>query len=174
MYSLLAKCVRHLTIPDCMGKDTCKLVIQQRNLTYLLKYCSSSFLHLDNKIPNRTLFCNEQKASVDFFMFPRRYKFKKPPKTWAKEKDVESDTDSDSEDTQMEDGIAKIITGRMQSLRADAVLKTGLGLPRNKVESLFYENKIHVNGEKISKKSSKDSCIFSGIDYSWKKEMKWM
>lgn len=83
MYSLLAKCVRHLTIPDCMGKDTCKLVIQQRNLTYLLKYCSSSFLHLDNKIPNRTLFCNEQKASVDFFMFPRRYKFKKPPKTWV-------------------------------------------------------------------------------------------
>lgn len=33
----------------------------------------------------------------------------------------------------MEDGIAKIITGRMQSLRADAVLKTGLGLPRKYV-----------------------------------------
>ncbi|CAA9993676.1 unnamed protein product [Nesidiocoris tenuis] len=41
----------------------------------------------------------------------------------------------------------------MTSLRADLVLKIGLGIARNKIETLFYESKIRVNGGKITKKS---------------------
>ncbi|KAL1123632.1 hypothetical protein AAG570_002708 [Ranatra chinensis] len=43
----------------------------------------------------------------------------------------------------------------MASLRVDNVIKAGLGIARNKVETLFYESRIRVNGCKIPKKSFK-------------------
>lgn len=46
--------------------------------------------------------------------------------------------------------IAKV---HVQSLRADLILKSGLGIARNKIETAFYENRIRVNGKKIVKKS---------------------
>lgn len=42
---------------------------------------------------------------------------------------------------------------KVQSLRADLLLKQGIGLARNKIEAAFYENKIRINGKKILKKS---------------------
>lgn len=33
------------------------------------------------------------------------------------------------------------------------MLKTGVGIARNKIEAAFYENKIRINGKKITKKS---------------------
>lgn len=39
------------------------------------------------------------------------------------------------------------------SLRADLLLKSGVGVARNKIETAFYENRIRLNGKKIAKKS---------------------
>ena len=41
----------------------------------------------------------------------------------------------------------------MPSLRVDLLLKTGIGMARNKIEAAFYENRIRMNGKKIAKKS---------------------
>lgn len=38
-------------------------------------------------------------------------------------------------------------------MRADLLLKTGVGIARNKIEAAFYENRIRINGKKIAKKS---------------------
>lgn len=38
-------------------------------------------------------------------------------------------------------------------MRADLLLKSGIGIARNKIETSFYENRIRVNGRKIAKKS---------------------
>ena len=46
--------------------------------------------------------------------------------------------------------IAKI---KVQSLRADLLLKVALGIARNKIEASFYEGKIRLNGKKLLKKS---------------------
>lgn len=44
----------------------------------------------------------------------------------------------------------------VQSLRVDLLLKSAIGIARNKIEAAFYENRIRVNGKKIAKKSQ--SC----------------
>lgn len=41
----------------------------------------------------------------------------------------------------------------VQSLRLDLLLKSALGMARNKIEAAFYENKIRINGRKLLKKS---------------------
>lgn len=41
----------------------------------------------------------------------------------------------------------------LQSLRVDLLIKSAIGMSRNKVEEAFYESRIRVNGKKISKKS---------------------
>ena len=43
---------------------------------------------------------------------------------------------------------------RVQSLRCDLLLKSSLGLGRNKIETSFYEGKIRLNRRKITKKSA--------------------
>jgi hypothetical protein len=63
--------------------------------------------------------------------------------------------EDDSDDEEFADDIdkQKIAKIRVQSMRADLLLKTGLGIARNKIEASFYEGKIRVNGKKINKKS---------------------
>jgi 23S rRNA-/tRNA-specific pseudouridylate synthase len=57
--------------------------------------------------------------------------------------------------------VAKI---SVQSMRADLLLKSGVGVARNKIEAAFYEGRIRVNGKKLLKKSH--SCnIGDEIDY---------
>ncbi|XP_046967158.1 mitochondrial transcription rescue factor 1 [Vanessa cardui] len=68
------------------------------------------------------------------------------------------DADSDDEAEIFDDDISlsrdsKIVKIATTSLRTDAVLKSALGIARNKIEKLFYESKIRVNGKKILKKS---------------------
>lgn len=46
-----------------------------------------------------------------------------------------------------------MIKKEVQSLRADLLLKTAIGMSRNKVEDAFYDNRIRINGKKITKKS---------------------
>ena len=87
------------------------------------------------------------------------------------------ETDSDDEGVHdfKDEKDSKVVKMRMNSLRADLVVKAGLGIarkwvyfgfkliftsllcmiyPSSKVEVIFYESKIRVNGKKISKKSS--------------------
>lgn len=69
------------------------------------------------------------------------------------------DSDSDAKSSELSDNPvtnrhSKVITLSVTSLRVDGILKGALGVARNKVETLFYENKILVNGQKISKKSA--------------------
>uniref|UniRef100_A0A1L8DCL2 Mitochondrial transcription rescue factor 1 C-terminal domain-containing protein n=1 Tax=Nyssomyia neivai TaxID=330878 RepID=A0A1L8DCL2_9DIPT len=72
-----------------------------------------------------------------------------------KESDTRNeDSDSDNEDLkELSEKGTNLIKCSVTSLRADLLIKTGLGLARNKVEVKFYEGKIRVNGQKIPKKS---------------------
>uniref|UniRef100_A0A6M2DN83 Mitochondrial transcription rescue factor 1 C-terminal domain-containing protein n=1 Tax=Xenopsylla cheopis TaxID=163159 RepID=A0A6M2DN83_XENCH len=68
-------------------------------------------------------------------------------------KDEDSDTDSDEEEYFENERDSKIVKTKLNSLRADLILKSGLSIARNKIEEHFYQSKIRVNGEKILKKS---------------------
>lgn len=68
--------------------------------------------------------------------------------------DDESTDEEDEEDWKEESGLGyKDIRARVPSLRLDSILKSGLNMSRNKVESAFYDSKIRVNEKKILKKS---------------------
>ncbi|CAK1544107.1 unnamed protein product [Leptosia nina] len=72
-----------------------------------------------------------------------------------KKRDIDSD---DEEELYEGDGSlskdSKVIKVNTTSLRTDGVLKLALGVSRNKIEQLFYESKIRVNGKKLLKKSN--------------------
>ncbi|EDV93178.1 mitochondrial transcription rescue factor 1 [Drosophila grimshawi] len=65
--------------------------------------------------------------------------------------DFDSDDEADAEFKDERD--SKVVKTKVNSLRADLLLKSGLGMARNKVELNFYESKIRVNGKKLLKKS---------------------
>ncbi|KPJ08377.1 Uncharacterized protein C6orf203-like [Papilio machaon] len=69
-----------------------------------------------------------------------------------------SETHDDEEEVFDEDDVSlsrdsKLVKFKTTSLRTDVVIKSALGVSRNKVEQVFYESKIRVNGKKIMKKS---------------------
>ncbi|XP_045108608.1 mitochondrial transcription rescue factor 1-like [Portunus trituberculatus] len=74
---------------------------------------------------------------------------------------LRSDDDEDFTDDEDEDEDMKLETGsdfrelkaRVPSLRIDAILKSGLNMSRNKVESAFFDSRIRINGKKLLKKS---------------------
>lgn len=70
---------------------------------------------------------------------------------------TESETDEEEEDEAWDQAItdkgSKLINVNVSSLRVDALLRSGLGVARNKIETLFYENKIKLNGQAVQKKS---------------------
>ncbi|XP_041988862.1 mitochondrial transcription rescue factor 1 [Aricia agestis] len=81
----------------------------------------------------------------------------------CKSKKQQKDPDSDDEDNKndfLDDDDysltkdSKVVKFNTTSLRTDMILKSALGIARNKVEQLFYESKIRVNGKKILKKSA--------------------
>ncbi|KAL7728825.1 hypothetical protein ACLKA6_004176 [Drosophila palustris] len=63
------------------------------------------------------------------------------------------DSDDEADEDFKDDRDSKVIKSKVNSLRADLLLKSGLGMARNKVELNFYESKIRVNGKKLQKKS---------------------
>ncbi|XP_004523061.1 uncharacterized protein C6orf203 homolog [Ceratitis capitata] len=67
------------------------------------------------------------------------------------------DDDEDSDDGNgiefKDERDSKVLKTSVNSLRADLLLKAGLGMARNKVETIFYESKVRVNGKKLNKKS---------------------
>lgn len=74
----------------------------------------------------------------------------------AKKNKKEKEEESDSEEVEEEDVVdkhTKIMNLKVGSTRLDLILKGGLGTARNKIETLFYESKIRLNGRKVYKKS---------------------
>ncbi|PZC78610.1 hypothetical protein B5X24_HaOG201987 [Helicoverpa armigera] len=74
-------------------------------------------------------------------------------------KSKKSQYDSDDEEVDFEEDSSlskdsKVVKFSTTSMRTDVILKSALGVSRNKVEQMFYESKIRVNGKKILKKSA--------------------
>lgn len=84
------------------------------------------------------------------FCTNKRYKYKSA-------KDTDEDDDDDYVSIDVEESeltkASKIINSSVSSMRVDLLLKTGLGISRNKIETAFYESKIRKNGKKVLKKS---------------------
>ncbi|CAL8136554.1 unnamed protein product [Orchesella dallaii] len=53
----------------------------------------------------------------------------------------------------------KVLHLKLASTRVDAVLKSGLSISRNKIEKVFYDDRVRVNGERPKKKSQE---LFEG------------
>ncbi|XP_063609785.1 uncharacterized protein LOC134783716 [Penaeus indicus] len=70
-----------------------------------------------------------------------------------KEQKTRHDEESDEEEELESASDFRDMRVNVSSLRLDAVLKAGLNMSRNKVESAFYDSKIRVNGQKVMKKS---------------------
>lgn len=83
---------------------------------------------------------------------------KKKGRGQQKEESSDDESDADGEDKKGEDdevvgvGYTDDVLS-VASTRIDTVLKTGTHFGRTKVEEAFYENRIRLNGERISKKS---------------------
>ncbi|XP_018323671.1 uncharacterized protein C6orf203 [Agrilus planipennis] len=83
-----------------------------------------------------------------------RYKSKsKKVKQEASTDDYELEDDIDDFDKELVDKTTKLLQVKVNSLRADVILKAGLGMARSKIEELFYQSRIRVNGKKVFKKS---------------------
>lgn len=84
-----------------------------------------------------------------------RFKMKKSSKIPQQEA-TESEREEISEDEffdSVQDKHSKVMKIIVPTLRVDAVVKSALGISRNKIDIMFYENKIRINGEKIPKKN---------------------
>lgn len=83
-----------------------------------------------------------------------RYKSKKSkiPQQEITESEPEESSNDESLDT-IQNKHSKIIKINVGSQRVDALLKAALGISRNKIDVMFYENRIRVNGEKLPKKN---------------------
>lgn len=78
-------------------------------------------------------------------------------KSKKKKQQISSESETDKDDSDIMENISdkhtKTLKINVHSLRLDAILKSSLGIARNKIEQIFYESKIRVNGEKVLKKS---------------------
>ncbi|XP_060527466.1 mitochondrial transcription rescue factor 1 [Cylas formicarius] len=77
-------------------------------------------------------------------------------KSTQKKKDTETESESEQNDEDFLEAFdrnTKTMKINVQSPRVDAILKSALGIARNKIETMFYESKIRLNGEKVLKKS---------------------
>ncbi|XP_058821332.1 mitochondrial transcription rescue factor 1 [Topomyia yanbarensis] len=97
--------------------------------------------------------------NIQLLRFKSKKANRKEQSGGAHEKDEDDDDDDDDHqldayDELVTDKHTKLVKTSVSSLRADLILKAGLGIARNKVENLFYESKIRVNGRKLLKKST--------------------
>lgn len=81
-----------------------------------------------------------------------RFKSKKSSKI-PQQQLSESQSGESSNDDNIPDKQSKVMKINVSSLRVDAVLKSSLGISRNKIDVMFYENRVRVNGEKLPKKN---------------------
>lgn len=97
-------------------------------------------------------FCSSLLVSGNSQLQSIRHKSKTPKKKQQSDSEVNSD-ESDDITEEYSNRISKVLTVNVSSTRVDAILKSALGIARNKIETMFYENKVRLNGEKLSKKS---------------------
>ncbi|XP_011190407.2 mitochondrial transcription rescue factor 1 [Zeugodacus cucurbitae] len=71
----------------------------------------------------------------------------------SRQQDDDEDSDDERSTEFKDERDSKVLKASVNSLRADLLLKAGLAMARNKVETIFYESKVRVNGKKINKKS---------------------
>ncbi|XP_053605708.1 uncharacterized protein LOC128672518 [Plodia interpunctella] len=111
----------------------------------LSKKCMHNVVHKNVNITStNTLF----PQTTTILYSTNRYKSKK-----------QRDLDSDDEDESFDDDSSlsrdsKVVKFNTTTLRTDTILKSALGVARKKIEQMFYESKIRVNGTKIMKKSA--------------------
>ncbi|XP_055376115.1 mitochondrial transcription rescue factor 1 [Condylostylus longicornis] len=130
--------IASLSLRKCKAfRNISTVNILYKNKTFL-KGKSSLYMHNDITTFN---------ASKDFF----RTKYTKKS---SHMKDEDSDEEDKNENIFADEQDSKIVKTKLNSLRTDLILKAGLGIARNKVETYFYESKIRVNGKKILKKSA--------------------
>ncbi|XP_026759858.1 mitochondrial transcription rescue factor 1 [Galleria mellonella] len=115
-----------------------------RRTTKLQNITNKSLHHLVNKNINIT--SNLLSDNLNYVNIVR-YKSKKPNRHDSDDEDEDYDGDSSLKKD------SKVMKFSTTSLRTDAILKTALGVARNKIEQIFYESKIRINGKKILKKS---------------------
>ncbi|XP_076265164.1 mitochondrial transcription rescue factor 1 [Rhynchophorus ferrugineus] len=75
-------------------------------------------------------------------------------KTKVTKSESESEEHQDDEDDEFQDKHTKILNINVSSLRVDGILKSSLGISRAKIEKMFYDSKIRINGKKLLKKST--------------------
>ncbi|KAJ8910682.1 hypothetical protein NQ315_015390 [Exocentrus adspersus] len=84
-------------------------------------------------------------------------RFKSKDKSELKTQELKTESeelDSDRDILEdIKDKYTKTLKINVTSMRLDALLKAALGISRNKIETLFYESKIRLNGKKVLKKS---------------------
>ncbi|KAG7212944.1 hypothetical protein KM043_002287 [Ampulex compressa] len=97
----------------------------------------------------------------------RRFKHGRKKSTKADIDTDDEDEDSDEDnmnENDVNDKSKKIITGKVQSIRMETVVKVALGMSRRKLEEAFYKGHIRINGEKLLKKGNQ-LRIDDEIDY---------
>lgn len=133
-----------------------------RVATLLITQLSAKTLPIVSKFPQHLSIlasaANVQKVRLTpelSLVHPCRYKSKKKKtKTTAEtESEPEEEDGADAWDQATTDKNSKLINANVSALRVDALLRSGLGIARNKVETLFYENKIRLNGQPLQKKA---------------------
>ncbi|KAM3966949.1 mitochondrial transcription rescue factor 1 [Aphomia sociella] len=80
-----------------------------------------------------------------------------PTLRFKSKKQNQHDSDDEIEDYNDDSSLkkdSKVMKFSTTSMRTDVILKSALGVARNKIEQIFYESKIRVNGNKILKKSA--------------------
>lgn len=87
---------------------------------------------------------------------PCRHKSKRKKEQRGATADSETDEEEEADDAwdkAITDRNSKLLNVNVGSLRIDGLLRSGLGIARNKIETMFYENKIRRNGKPVQKKS---------------------
>ncbi|XP_067002800.2 mitochondrial transcription rescue factor 1 [Anabrus simplex] len=123
---------------------------QYRSITRWSSSLQSKFLC------QRVLTCDIYKyALVPCTLQSHRSKYtKKDSRSQDEGSDSEDESFSDDWDREAPEKGSKVMSVTVPSLRADLLIKSGLQMARNKVETIFYQSRIRVNGKKILKKSA--------------------
>ncbi|CAG9122557.1 unnamed protein product [Plutella xylostella] len=110
------------------------------------------------RIPNKSSYSQVFRPRITHIISPIKFNVYPVPSNLTRNKSKKVQHDSDDEDDFQDDDSSlsrdsKVVKFNATSMRTDAILKLALGVARNKIETVFYESKIRVNGKKIMKKS---------------------
>ncbi|KFB47483.1 AGAP001007-PA-like protein [Anopheles sinensis] len=139
-------------------------------LCSLLRYNVASVI-INNRVPlhsqqhlnHLSSAANHQFAAIAYrSLYNHQQIRKKSKKSGKRESRNEDDLDDDEPEHDRGDAYEDMVSDKynrttkvvVTSMRADVLLKAGLDIARNKVDTLFYGSKIRLNGKKLTKKST--------------------